>query len=159
MSFFMFSFASAAPRFFNPSYRGASFRSYPVAGTLGTHYLLRTTWVHHRKFAKGMLHSMNTDSVIWLLQENPTCTGREIRINLRLFWNRRYMVNSNREKVMAITRSERLIQISDEIVRRAEIICKITNPSKSTGDKDKNIVADMKRHAALVEEAIKSLRK
>lgn len=60
---------------------------------------------------------------------------------------------------MAITRSERLIQISDEIVRRAEIICKITNLSKSTGDKDKNIVADMKRHAALVEEAIKSLRK
>lgn len=38
---------------------------------------------------------------------------------------------------MAITESERLIQISDEIVRRAEIICKITNPSKSTGDRDK----------------------
>ncbi|AUU90282.1 hypothetical protein PO654_14315 [Phytobacter diazotrophicus] len=60
---------------------------------------------------------------------------------------------------MAITESERLIQISDEIVRRAEIICKITNPSKSTGDRDKKMVADMKRHAALVEQAIKSLRK
>ena len=60
---------------------------------------------------------------------------------------------------MAITESERLIQISDEIVRRAEIIGKITNPSKSTGDRDKKMVADMKRHAALVEQAIKSLRK
>ncbi|MBV8875252.1 MAG: hypothetical protein JO014_21345 [Metakosakonia sp.] len=60
---------------------------------------------------------------------------------------------------MAITESERLIQISDEIVRRAEIICKITNPLKSTGDRDKKMVADMKRHAALVKQAIKSLRK
>lgn len=79
-------------------------------------------------------------------------------MNLRFFCKCRFMFNSNREKAVAITESERLIQISDDIVRRAEIICKITNPSNSDRYKDKSLISDMKRHAALLEQAIKSLR-
>lgn len=57
-----------------------------------------------------------------------------------------------------MTKLERLIQINEELVQRAEIICKLAHPSYSGADKGKNIISDMKKHVGPLEEAIKSLR-